>query len=79
LGSPLILPRQGKRFLREGRLAASVSHPNSVYIYGTEEIDGAPVIAMELAAGGTLRDLIKKRGPLSSREAIDIILQVIAD
>ena len=24
-----------KRFLREGRLAAQISHPNSVYIYGT--------------------------------------------
>src|ERR1700693_6187533 len=30
------------RFLREGRLAASVSHPNSVYVYGAEEIDGMP-------------------------------------
>src|SRR5215470_11963778 len=37
-----------KRFLREGRLAASISHPNVVYIYGSEEISGSPVIAMEL-------------------------------
>src|SRR5580765_255965 len=26
------------RFLREGQLAASVSHPHTVYIYGSEEI-----------------------------------------
>lgn len=78
LGQSIDSPDARKRFLREGRLAASVSHPNSVYIYGTEEIDGAPVIAMELAAGGTLRDLIKQRGPLPPREAVDIILQVIA-
>lgn len=78
LGQSIDSPEARKRFLREGRLAASVSHPNSVYIYGTEEIDGAPVIAMELAAGGTLRDLIKQRGPLPSREAVDVILQVIA-
>ena len=40
-----------KRFLREGRVAASVSHPNCVYVYGTEEIEGVPVISMELAHG----------------------------
>jgi serine/threonine protein kinase len=43
-----------QRFLREGRLAASIHHPNSVYIYGADEIDGIPVISMELVAGGTL-------------------------
>lgn len=78
LGQSIDSPDARKRFLREGRLAASISHPNSVYIYGTEEIDGAPVISMELAAGGTLRDLIKQRGPLPPREAVDAILQVIA-
>jgi hypothetical protein len=36
------------RFLREGRLAASVSHPNSVYIFGSHEVEGTPSIAMEL-------------------------------
>src|SRR6266699_1094131 len=39
------------RFLREGRLAASITHPNSVYVYGTEVIDGLPAIAMEIASG----------------------------
>lgn len=28
-------PEARQRFLREGRLAASVNHPNVVYIYGT--------------------------------------------
>src|SRR5687768_6834458 len=30
------------RFLREGRLAASLSHPNVVYVFGTSEIQGFP-------------------------------------
>jgi uncharacterized RDD family membrane protein YckC len=78
LGQTLDSAEMRKRFIREGRLAASVSHPNSVYIYGTEEIDGVPVIAMELVAGGTLRDLLKKKSPLPVREAVDSILQVIS-
>src|SRR5262245_24818070 len=67
-----------KRFLREGRLAAGVSHPNVVYIYGSEEISGSPVIAMELVSGGTLKDRIKKEGPLSPAQAVDATLEIIA-
>jgi len=65
------------RFLREGRLAASINHPNSVYIYGTEEIEGTPAIAMELVPGGTLEDRIKQKGPMPAPEAVDAILQII--
>jgi hypothetical protein len=66
------------RFFREGRLAASVNHPNSVYVFGTEEIDDMPVITMELAHGGTLHELVKRRGPLPIAEAVDTILQITA-
>ncbi len=68
---------QRQRFLREGRLAATIDHPHSVYVFGTEEIDGVPVIAMELATGGTLRDELKRRGNLPVREAVDVILGII--
>jgi eukaryotic-like serine/threonine-protein kinase len=33
---------------------------------------------MEIAAGGTLKDKLKKRGPLPAKEAVDAILDVIA-
>ena len=52
------------RFLREGQLAASINHPHSVYIFGSEEIAGTPVIAMELLPGGTLKDRVDADGPL---------------
>ncbi len=67
-----------QRFLREGRLAASVNHPNSLYVFGAEEIDGLPVITMEIAGGGTLKDKLRKRGPLPVTEAVDAILDVIS-
>ena len=66
------------RFLREGELAASVTSPHTVYVFGSEEIHGAPVIAMELLAGGTLRDRVQRRGPLGPREAVDALLDVAA-
>ena len=78
LGRQLHSQDMRQRFLREGRLAAGVSHPNSLYVFGTEEIKGVPVIIMEIAASGTLNDLLKKRGPLPVTEAVDAILDVIA-
>jgi uncharacterized RDD family membrane protein YckC len=78
LGHSLDSPETRKRFLREGRLAASINHPNSVYVYGTEEIEGAPVITMEVIAGGTLQERVKAEGPMPVAAAVDAILQVIA-
>jgi eukaryotic-like serine/threonine-protein kinase len=67
-----------ERFLREGQLAASLSHPNTVYVFGTNEVQGFPVIAMELAPGGTLKDLVVDGTPLTPAQAVDAILQVVA-
>ena len=67
-----------ERFLSEGRLAASLSHPNCVYVFGTSEIQGFPAIAMELVPHGTLKDLVVPGSPMSAAAAVDAILQVIA-
>jgi hypothetical protein len=66
------------RFLREGQLAASINHPHTVYIFGSEEVDGIPTISMELLPGGTLKDRVKEHGPLPPSVAVDTILQAIA-
>jgi len=42
------------RFLREARIAGSLSHPNLVRVYDIAEQDGVPCIVMELAEAGTL-------------------------
>jgi len=65
------------RFLREGQLAASIHHPNSVYVFATEEIAGTLVIVMELATGGTLKDIVRAHGPMAPAKAVDAILQVM--
>lgn len=67
-----------ERFLREGQLAASLSHPNCVYVFGTSEIQGFPIIVMELVPEGTLKDLVVPDSPMTPARAVDAILQVIA-
>ena len=78
LSQGLDSPEARRRFLREGRLAASVNHPNTVYVFGTDEIDGQPVIVMELVSCGTLQERVKDRKPMAVADAVDAILQVIA-
>ena len=78
LGQQLDSPDLRKRFLREGRLAAGVNHPNSLYVFGSEEIEGLPVITMEIAGSGTLKDKLKQCGPFPVTEAVDAILDVIS-
>ncbi len=78
LGHSFDSPDARKRFLREGRLAAAINHPNSVYVYGTEEIERTPAISMELVAGGTLERRVRHDGPLPIAEAVDAILEVIS-
>src|ERR1035441_5040329 len=70
-------PDARERFFRGGRLAASINHPNSVYIFGTEEIGGTPVIAMELVPGGTLQERVRGKGTLPIGEAVDCVMQII--
>jgi eukaryotic-like serine/threonine-protein kinase len=67
-----------ERFLQEGRLAASLSHPNTIYVFGTTEVQGFLVIAMELAPSGTLKDLVSPAEPMPTSRAVDVVLQVIS-
>jgi eukaryotic-like serine/threonine-protein kinase len=60
-----------KRFLREARLAARLSHPNVVNVFDAGEDGGRPYIVMELVRGETLAE----RGRVSPEEARDFALQ----
>jgi serine/threonine-protein kinase len=61
-----------KRFLREARLAARLSHPNVVAVFDAGEADGGrPYIVMEYVDGTTLEG----RGPLPPAEAVALAVQ----
>lgn len=64
------------RFQQEARAAAGLSHPNIVTIYDQGEEGGHPYIVMEYLAGGSLKDLILREGPLTPGAAIRVALQI---
>ena len=66
-----------ERFRSEARSAASLSHPNIVSIYDRGETeDGTYYIVMEYVPGGTLKDCILRKGPLSADTAAAVATQV---
>jgi serine/threonine protein kinase len=54
-----LLERMFKRFEREAKSLAKLSHPNIVKVLDYGEHEGAPFIAMEFIPGGTLKDKLK--------------------
>lgn len=65
-----------RRFQREAIAASSLSHPNIVEMYDVGEDNGTYYIVMEYVEGRTLKQLLKKRGTLTTSEVIDIMLQL---
>ena len=51
-------PAFAQRFLRESRVAGSLSHPNIVTVHDYFEHDGTPYIAMEYLERGSLRPFV---------------------
>src|SRR5512136_745508 len=53
---PAALPQVLKRFEREAKSLAKLSHPNIVSIIDYGEHEGVPYLVMEYLPGGTLKD-----------------------
>src|SRR3954451_982371 len=51
-------PALAQRFIREARVAGSLSHPNVVTVFDFLEQDGIPYIAMEYLERGSLRPFV---------------------
>ncbi|WP_089221886.1 Stk1 family PASTA domain-containing Ser/Thr kinase [Actinacidiphila glaucinigra] len=67
-----------ERFIREAKTVARLDHPNVVQVYD-QGTDGTYVyLAMEYIAGCTLRDVLRDRGALPARAALDILEPVLA-
>ncbi len=69
--------READRFQREAQLAAKISHPNVVAVYGAGKDEGHLFLAMELVEGQPLRQLIRQRkSGLAVEEALAIASQL---
>jgi hypothetical protein len=69
-------PGARKRFVREARLAAAVTHDHIVAIHAVEEEGPVPYLVMPLIAGHSLQKEIDKHGPLPAAEVARIGLQI---
>lgn len=66
-----------RRFRREARAAASVSHPHACQIFEIGEDAGRLFIAMELLEGEPLSERLK-RGPLAVAEALRLAREMLS-
>jgi predicted Ser/Thr protein kinase len=64
-----------RRFLREARLASTLSHPNVTHIYEVGEEKGLHYIAMEYVEGDTLQEKIRN-SPLDHATLVSIAIQI---
>jgi serine/threonine-protein kinase len=67
-----------RRFLREGRAAAAVKHPNVVDITDVGVWQGVPYLVMELLQGYDLELYLREKGPLLDTELARLALPIIA-
>jgi len=67
-----------KRFQVEAQAAASLSHSNIVSVYDVGNEENFHYIVMELIEGKTLKEIIKEKGKLPWRDAVNIASQIAA-
>ncbi|MFF5443593.1 Stk1 family PASTA domain-containing Ser/Thr kinase [Streptomyces sp. NPDC012888] len=66
------------RFIREAKSVARLAHPNVVAVFDQGTDGGYVYLAMEYVSGCTLRDVLRERGALQPRAALDILEPVLA-
>ena len=67
-----------ERFIREAKSVARLAHPNVVQVFDQGNDGSYVYLAMEYVAGCTLRDVLRERGALQPRAALDILEPVLA-
>ncbi len=64
-----------KRFEQEARAASALNHPNIITIHEIGQEGSTSYIAMELAKGRSLRDLLAE-GPIPGRKLLELATQI---
>ena len=71
-------PMFATRFMREAKLAIQLQHPNIINVMDADYDERLSIyyIVMEYVDGGTVRNLIRKNGPINEQEVLKIVLRV---
>jgi serine/threonine-protein kinase len=67
---------QLERFRREARTAAKLSHPHVVTVIDAGDDEGHPFIVLEYVEGETLKERIRRCGPLPVAEAVAYAIEI---
>ena len=71
-------PDLQRRFVREVSIVERLNHPNIVRHFDCGLADDRIFFAMELVECGTLKDVLRQRGRLPWREAVECAMQICA-
>ena len=66
-----------QRFRAEAKAQANLNHTNLAILYALLIEDGRPWMVMEFIEGETIEQLIQRRGPIPSEEAIPLFRQAL--
>ena len=69
--------RARERFEREARAASALNHPNICTVYGVDEYEGHPYLAMEMLKGRTLSELIQGK-PLEADRILELAIPMVS-
>lgn len=75
-GSTKIVEQCRKKFIKEARNLARLSHPNIIGVIDIFEENDTVYYAMPYLTGGSLEDYVKTHGPLSESEAMKYVRQI---
>lgn len=68
-----VLPALRERFVREAKLAASLSHPNIVHVHAVEEQGNFLAIIMQFVDGETLTERVARSGPYDATDTAQLL------
>jgi len=69
-------PAFRQRFEQEARIMASLNHANITKLHSYFEAEGRYCLVTEYVPGGSLRDLVKRVGPIPEKRALPILRQI---
>jgi serine/threonine protein kinase/WD40 repeat protein len=78
--APVLAEDEGfrQRFIRESRAAAAVDDPHIIPVHEAGEAGGVLFIAMRFVAGGDVRSMLRRSGPMPTMRTAAIISPVAA-